>query len=151
MDQMTLWFEGVGDNQGDAVVNIKIMQSHFMDDDMSALRFDVELYSLPDNKEVGHEVTVNFHSDIYNNGTFYTDSNGLEMQQRKLNYRPSYNISIMDGGLNVTANYYPVQTAIGIIDAENPDMRMVVMNDRSQGASVIENGRIEFMQNRRLN
>lgn len=28
---------------------------------------------------------------------------------------------------------------------------MVVMNDRSQGGSVIKNGRIELMQNRRLN
>jgi hypothetical protein len=28
---------------------------------------------------------------------------------------------------------------------------MVVMNDRSQGGSVLENGHIELMQNRRLN
>lgn len=30
-------------------------------------------------------------------------------------------------------------------------MQMTVMNDRSQGGSVIEQGRIELMQNRRLN
>lgn len=48
----------------------------------------------------------------------------------------------------MTANYYPVQTAIAI---ENSNMRMVVMNDRSQGGSVIKDGRIELMQNRRCN
>lgn len=30
-------------------------------------------------------------------------------------------------------------------------MQMVVMNSRSQGGSVIQDGRIELMQNRRLN
>jgi hypothetical protein len=30
-------------------------------------------------------------------------------------------------------------------------MQMVVMNDRSQGGSALENGHIELMQNRRLN
>ena len=30
-------------------------------------------------------------------------------------------------------------------------MQMVVMNSRSQGGSVLQDGRIELMQNRRLN
>jgi Glycosyl hydrolases family 38 C-terminal domain len=30
-------------------------------------------------------------------------------------------------------------------------LQFIVMNDRSQGGSVIKNGRIELMQNRRLN
>jgi len=30
-------------------------------------------------------------------------------------------------------------------------MQLVVMNSRSQGGSVIQDGRIEIMQNRRLN
>jgi hypothetical protein len=35
---------------------------------------------------LGSEVTVNFQSlDIDNQGIFYTDSNGLEMQERILN------------------------------------------------------------------
>lgn len=70
------------------------------------------------------------------------------MQKRVLNYRPTWDIEIMEGGLNVTANYYPVQTAIAIQD---DDMRFIVMNDRSQGGSVIQDGRVELMQNRRLN
>ena len=50
----------------------------------------------------------------------------------------------------MTANYYPVQTAIAIVD-ERTQMQLTVMNDRSQGGSALQDGRIELMQNRRLN
>lgn len=59
-------------------------------------------------------------------------------------------MTVKEGGLNITANYYPIQTAIAIVD-EQTGMQFVVMNDRSQGGSVIKDGRIELMQNRRLN
>jgi len=59
---------------------------------------------------------VNFYTNLDNQEVFYTDSNGLEMQRRQLNYRPTWNLTIADGGLNVTANYYPIQTAIAMID-----------------------------------
>lgn len=72
------------------------------------------------------------------------------MQRRQLNYRPTWNLTIADGGLNVTANYYPIQTAIAMIDPST-NMQFIVMNDRSQGGSVLQNGRVELMQNRRLN
>jgi lysosomal alpha-mannosidase len=93
-------------------------------------------------------VTVNFHSDLNNNQVFYTDSNGLEMQKRILNYRPTWNLTILEGGLNITANYYPINNAITIID-ETTNTQMTVMNDRSQGGSVLVDGRVELMQNRR--
>lgn len=104
---------------------------------------------MPQNPQVGQEVTVNFHApSIANEGIFYTDSNGLEMQRRQLNYRPTWDLTIKKGGLNITANYYPINSAIAIEDTET-NMQMVVMNDRAQGGSVIKDGRIEFMQNRR--
>jgi len=62
----------------------------------------------------GMEVTVNFKSfDIDNQDTFYTDSNGLQMQKRILNYRPTWEWT---GSQNISGNYYPVQTAIAIKD-----------------------------------
>jgi hypothetical protein len=81
---------------------------------------------------------------------FYTDSNGLEMQRRQLNYRPTWNLTVYEGGVNVTANYFPINSAIAMVD-ESTNMQFTVMNDRSQGGSVYENGRIELMQNRRGN
>jgi hypothetical protein len=44
------------------------------------LKYEVELFGLPNDPNIGHEVTVNFHTPtVNNNGVFYTDSNGLEM------------------------------------------------------------------------
>ena len=83
---------------------------------LPVIKYEVELYGLPSNSQIGFEVTVNFHTNLDNQEVFYTDSNGLEMQRRQLNYRPTWNLTIADGGLNVTANYYPIQTAIAMID-----------------------------------
>jgi lysosomal alpha-mannosidase len=49
----------------------------------------------------------------------------------------------------VTTNYYPINSAISVVDAKT-SFKFTVLNDRSQGGSVLEDGRIELMQNRRL-
>lgn len=85
--------------------------------------------------------------EINNDGVFYTDSNGLAMQKRKLNYRPTWDLQLT-ANQNITANYYPINSAIAIIE---DDWQLTVMNSRAQGGSVIKNGRIELMQNRRIN
>ena len=66
------------------------------------------------------------------------------MQERILNYRESFNFSSYE---MVSGNYYPINSAIAIRDSK---LQMTVLNDRSQGGSVLEEGRIELMQNRRL-
>jgi len=59
--------------QGNSVVTITI-------EDLPILKYEVELYGIPQNADIGFEVTVNFESyEMNNNGIFYTDSNGLEM------------------------------------------------------------------------
>ena len=75
----------------------------------------------------------NFHlANFDNNKTFYTDSNGLEMQERILNHRPTWNLSEnykKDKQVeNITANYYPITTAISMKDK---DRIFTVMNDRA--------------------
>jgi len=90
-------------------------------------------------------------SDFYNNQTFFTDSNGMEMQERKLNYRPTWDFvhtNLNDSNENITGNYFPVQSALSMKDIFS-DLIFTVMNDRSQGASALSDGSIEFMQNRR--
>jgi lysosomal alpha-mannosidase len=49
----------------------------------------------------------------------------------------------------VTTNYYPINSAISVVDPKT-SFKFTVLNDRSQGGSVLEDGRIEIMQNRRL-
>ena len=68
------------------------------------------------------------------------------MQKRILNYRSTYTL---ETDMKVSANYYPINTAIAIRDSDS-GVQMTVMNDRAQGGSSIENGTIELMQNRRL-
>lgn len=77
-------------------------------------------------------------------GTFYTDSNGLVMQKRVKDFRPSWDLSYDDSYQreNITANYYPVNSAIYI---EDKSLRMTVLNDRSQGGSSLRDGTIELM------
>lgn len=69
------------------------------------------------------------------------------MQKRVLNYRPTWDLELT-ANQNITANYYPVGSGIAIRD---DDWQLTVMNTRAQGGSVINNGRIELMHNRRIN
>ena len=62
-----------------------------------------------------------------NQETFYTDSNGLEMQKRMLNERPDFTLKT---DMKISSNYYPINSAIAFRDA-NSGMQMTVMNDRS--------------------
>jgi len=85
-----------------------------------------------------------------NNGTFYTDSNGLEMQKRVLNYRPTWDINrnYAESYDNITANFYPVTSAITIKDPWQ-NKTFTVMNDRAQAGSSLSPYSIQLMQNRR--
>jgi hypothetical protein len=101
----------------------------------------------------GYEVVAQFTADNFvNNGTFYTDSNGLEMQKRILNYRSYYNITekMYSHNLqNITANYYPIDSAIAIKDVSS-NRQFTVSNSQSQGGSSLYPGQIQLMQNRRI-
>ena len=102
---------------------------------------------MPVTKYDGKEVVAKWQAlEFDNDETFYTDSNGLEMQKRVLNKRPGWTV---DTDQKVSSNYYPINSAIAIRSA-NSSNQITVMNDRSQGGSVLENGTIELMQNRRL-
>jgi len=74
-----------------------------------------------------------------NNKTFYTDSNGMEMQKRILNHRGSYTL-VVDKMDKVAANYYPITTAISIEDTKS-DLVFTVNTDRAQGGTSIEKGK----------
>lgn len=117
-----------------------------VDKDLPLIKIEVDLDSLPlQEKFNGYEVVPNFHIANFDNArTFYTDSNGLEMQKRVQDYRPTWDLKTTQ---KVTDNYYPINSAISIKDV-NSKRKMTVMNDRSQGGTSIAPGTIELMQNR---
>ena len=93
----------------------------------------------------GQEVILHFTFDeIKNNGTFYTDSMGLEMQKRIVDYRPTWKLNKTQP---ISENYYPVNHGVTIKDEL---MTLEILNDRSQGATSLRDGEIEFMIQRRM-
>lgn len=72
---------------------------------------------------------------INNGKTFYTDSNGLELQKRVVNYRPTWNLTVFE---QAAGNYYPVNGVIMIKDANNN--AAALLNDRSQGGASLKSG-----------
>jgi lysosomal alpha-mannosidase len=96
----------------------------------------------------GKEVITRFNTDLESDSTFYTDSNGREMLERKLNYRPTWPLEVNEP---ISGNYYPINTRIYIRDEINDASRqLTLITDRSQGASSLKNGSIEVMLHRRL-
>ncbi len=56
---------------------------------------------------------MRYDTDIVSSETFYTDSNGREVLERKRDYRPSWNYTVYE---NVSGNYYPIASRIWIKD-----------------------------------
>ena len=116
------------------------------------IEFDVELSPVPvDNDKQGKDVTVNWrmYDGFEANKTFWTDSNGLEMQERRINWRPTFTV---DAKQNISSNFYPVASAVAMRDfSKNSGRAVVVVNDRTQaGSAEIHKSTIELVQNRRL-
>jgi hypothetical protein len=152
-DTMTFFFNDANSYKDHLNSKENVIVHVSIDPDLQVLRFDVDLDSLPPVRLDGYEVIVDFTIENFNNnGTFWTDSNELEMQKRILNYRPTWdlvNTNYKDSLENVTANYYPINSAISMQEVDG-DRQFTVMNDRSQAGSALHEGGIQFMQNRRI-
>ena len=83
---------------------------------------------------------------------FWTDSNSLQMMERNFNKRRDPRFLVEDTAANISANYYPVDSAIAMRDQTGKNLQVTVMNDRAQGGSAGVSGKatIELMQNRRI-
>ena len=76
-----------------------------------AIEWEVRLHGVPVSDGFGKEVVANWEFPGFQEGhqTFYTDSNGLEMQRRILNFRPDFDLVTSQ---TASSNYYPVQSAM---------------------------------------
>ena len=76
------------------------------------LDIDIHFYGIHES-HIGKEVTFNVGEDnCYNQDKFYTDSNGLQMQERVNFKRNTWDL--VTNGENVTVNYYPINSAISV-------------------------------------
>lgn len=127
---------------------IKVRFSPFFNE---LIEFDVELSPVPVNDKQGKDVTVNWkmYDGFDANKTFWTDSNGLQMQKRIINYRETFDV-VKDTKQNISSNFYPVTSAIAIRDIHSTK-QVTILNDRCQaGSAGISKNTIELNQNRRL-
>jgi lysosomal alpha-mannosidase len=107
------------------------------------IEFDYTVGPIPVADDLGKEIITRFNTSIRSQGIFFTDSNGREFQQRKRDYRPTWNYTVSEP---VSGNYYPMTTAVLIEDAQ---MSLAVLTDRAQGVSSMTDGSIEIFLHRR--
>ena len=81
------------------------------------IEFEVGLSEVPIADNIGKNVVVNWKmfDGFEANKTFWTDSNGLEMQERQINHHPTFKAA--KGEIqNISNNFYPVDSAIAMRD-----------------------------------
>ncbi|XP_063690730.1 lysosomal alpha-mannosidase-like [Bolinopsis microptera] len=91
----------------------------------------------------GREVILRYQTSLSTNQKFYTDSNGREMLQRRLNKLQEDEVTEP-----VSGNYYPVTTRAVLLD-EQTGMQLTVLTDRAQGGASLAEGQVELMVHRR--
>ncbi|EGR31388.1 hypothetical protein IMG5_110930 [Ichthyophthirius multifiliis] len=121
-------------------VQIKIYKLQ-TDYDKNVFELETYLKEIPISDQQGKEVVLLINTNLVNKDVFYTDSNGLHIQKRKLNKYQS--------DQKVSSNYYPVNTILYIEDEEKKQ-RVGLINDRAQGGTSLLNGQLELMIHRRI-
>ena len=117
-----------------------------------------EVGPIPVDDGRGKEIVTRYNTNVDNDATFYTDSNGREFLKRQRNHRPTWDLSVYEP---VAGNYYPVNTAIFVEgkqqqqeqrnnESSSPRSAFAVVTDRTQGGSSILDGTIELMVHRRI-
>lgn len=94
----------------------------------------------------GKEVITRYNTSLNTDQSWWTDSNGVEMMPRRLNYRPSWNYTITEP---VSGNYVPIDSTIFVRDS-SANQQFTILVDRSRGGASLANGQIETMLHRRL-
>jgi lysosomal alpha-mannosidase len=117
-----------------------------VDEDQDYVELDWVVGPIPVDDYIGKEIISKFNSSLKNDGVFFTDNNGRQVLQHKLNYRPTWKFTTVEA---IAANYYPINSRI-IVEDSKLNMSMVVLTDRSQGGSSLNDGSVELMIHRRL-
>ena len=141
VSEFALYYREESETEADRIYTAHIR----LVEDQDILEWEVRLNGI-EVSEFGIEVMAKWKlKDMKNDGVFYTDSNCLEMQKRRLDSRPDFTLETT---MKMASNFYPIDSAIALRDIYSP-LQMTVMNDRSQGGSSLEDGTVVLTQNRR--
>jgi lysosomal alpha-mannosidase len=110
------------------------------------LELEFTIGEIPIADGLGKEVITKFVSNLNTNNYWYTDSQGLELQQRLLNYRATWDFNQTEP---VAGNYVPANVATLIKDSSK-NLQLSLVTDRSCGVASLANGELEMMLHRRL-
>ncbi len=108
------------------------------------VEFDWIVGPLPTGHDI--EVITRFETEFKTDGIFFTDSNGRQTLERKINLKKTWNLETME---KVSSNYYPITSWIFIRDIIK-NLQLTVLPDRAQGGSSLKDGSVELMIHRRL-
>ena len=115
------------------------------------LRHQFTVGPVPIDGDVGREVMSRFRTTLATNQTFYTDSNGREMQRRVLNTRSNYPFTQTEP---IAGNVYPVNAVALLKDEIAPPAgapaAFAVLVDSSVGGTSLHEGELQLMVHRRL-
>jgi len=115
--------------------------------DQPFLEFEYTIGPIGISDGLGKEVITRYATQGFPTGqTWYTDSQGLEMQKRRHNYRPTWPYKATEP---VAGNYYPMNAA-ALLRSDSLNAQITIVNDRSQGCGSVADGQIEVMLHRRL-
>lgn len=81
--------------------------------DSTSIETEGTLGPIPISDGLGKELITRFDTSLNTGNYYYTDANGLEYQQRKTNYRPTWNLVVNEP---VSGNYYPMNVGASIKD-----------------------------------
>ena len=95
------------------VYNNWVSQEMRLYDEARTIEIEWIVGPVPIEDNIGKEIIMRYDTDIQSNGIFYTDANGREVLERKRDYRPTWNYTVLE---NVSGNYYPVVSRIWIKD-----------------------------------
>lgn len=90
------------------------------------------------------DVFVRVGADVHNAATFFTDGNGMEMQERRVNARPWAPV-YTDPAYPAAANFYPM-TAIASFGDDRTHVS--VLSENSHAAGATESGAVDIMVHR---
>lgn len=102
---------------------------------------------VPFHDGLGKEVVSIWNTDLQVNQTWYTDSNGRDMQQRRFNYRPTWDLVVTDP---ISLNFFPVDSSIYMQENFTDGRQFVINTDRAEGGGSLKDGQLLLMVHRRL-